>query len=70
MADRLCLAVEAVGGDPTRVMAGTDCGFDTSAGLQPSGRGHSMAQAKSHARRRGPGQPMIHPARNQEGILA
>ena len=32
VADRLRLAVEAVGGDPTRVMAGTDCGFDTSAG--------------------------------------
>lgn len=32
VADRLRLAVEATGGDPTRVMAGTDCGFDTSAG--------------------------------------
>ena len=32
VADRLRLAVDAVGGDPTRVMAGTDCGFDTSAG--------------------------------------
>ena len=30
--DRLRLAVQAAGGDPTRVMAGTDCGFDTSAG--------------------------------------
>ena len=30
--DRLRLAVEATGGDPTRVLAGTDCGFDTSAG--------------------------------------
>ncbi len=26
------LAVEATGGDSTRVLAGTDCGFDTSAG--------------------------------------
>ena len=32
VADRLRLAVGAVGGDPRRVMAGTDCGFDTSAG--------------------------------------
>ena len=31
-ADRLRLATQATGGDPTRVMAGTDCGFDTSAG--------------------------------------
>ncbi len=32
VADRLRLAAQAAGGDPTRVMAGTDCGFDTSAG--------------------------------------
>ena len=32
VADRLRLAVQAAGGAPTRVMAGTDCGFDTSAG--------------------------------------
>ena len=32
VADRLRLAVQAAGGDPTRVLAGTDCGFDTSAG--------------------------------------
>jgi len=32
IADRLERAVEAVG-DPHRVLAGTDCGFDTSAGL-------------------------------------
>jgi len=32
VADRLRLAIQATGGDPTRVMAGTDCGFDTSAG--------------------------------------
>jgi 5-methyltetrahydropteroyltriglutamate--homocysteine methyltransferase len=32
VADRLARVVEAVG-DPTRVVAGTDCGFDTSAGI-------------------------------------
>ena len=32
VADRLHQAVAAAGGDPTRVLAGTDCGFDTSAG--------------------------------------
>ena len=32
VADRLHQAVTAAGGDPTRVLAGTDCGFDTSAG--------------------------------------
>ena len=32
VADRLRLAVRAAGGDPAQVMAGTDCGFDTSAG--------------------------------------
>ena len=32
VADRVRLAVQATGGDPTRVMIGTDCGFDTSAG--------------------------------------
>ncbi len=32
VADRVIQAVATVGGDPTRVLAGTDCGFDTSAG--------------------------------------
>ena len=32
VADRLHQAVAATGGDPTRVLVGTDCGFDTSAG--------------------------------------
>ncbi len=32
VADRLERAAEAVG-DPRRVLAGTDCGFDTAAGL-------------------------------------
>ena len=39
VADRLRLAVEATGGDPTRVLAGTDCGFDTSAGSNRVDRG-------------------------------
>jgi len=32
VADRLVRAARAVG-DPRRIIAGTDCGFDTSAGL-------------------------------------
>ena len=32
VADRLEQAADAIG-DPARVMAGTDCGFDTSAGM-------------------------------------
>ncbi|HYA68521.1 MAG TPA: hypothetical protein VED63_07295, partial [Acidimicrobiales bacterium] len=32
VADRLVRICEAVG-DPTRVVAGTDCGFDTTAGI-------------------------------------
>ena len=32
VADRVHQAVSAAGGDPSRVMIGTDCGFDTSAG--------------------------------------
>ena len=32
VADRVHQAVTAAGGDPTRVLVGTDCGFDTSAG--------------------------------------
>ena len=32
VADRIGLAAQAVG-DPTRVIAGTDCGFDSSAGM-------------------------------------
>ena len=39
VADRLRLAVEATGGDPARVLAGTDCGFDTSAGSNRVDRG-------------------------------
>ena len=33
VADRIELVVQAVG-DPTRVLAGTDCGFDTAAGFR------------------------------------
>ena len=33
VADRLELAVKAAGNDPTRVIACTDCGFGTSAGM-------------------------------------
>lgn len=32
VADRICAVAESVG-DPTRIVAGTDCGFDTSAGI-------------------------------------
>jgi 5-methyltetrahydropteroyltriglutamate--homocysteine methyltransferase len=32
VADRICRVAEAVG-DPRRIIAGTDCGFDTSAGI-------------------------------------
>jgi 5-methyltetrahydropteroyltriglutamate--homocysteine methyltransferase len=32
VADRIATAARAIG-DPTRVIAGTDCGFDTSAGI-------------------------------------
>ena len=39
VADRLRLAVEATGGDPTRILAGSDCGFDTSAGSNRVDRG-------------------------------
>ena len=34
VADRIQQAVDAVGGDPTRVVACTDCGFSTSAGME------------------------------------
>jgi 5-methyltetrahydropteroyltriglutamate--homocysteine methyltransferase len=33
VADRIERVAEAIG-DPTRVLAGTDCGFDTSAGMR------------------------------------
>ena len=39
VADRIRLAVQAAGGDASRVMVGTDCGFDTSAGSNRVDRG-------------------------------
>ena len=57
VADRLHQAVAAAGGDPTRVLAGTDCGFDTSAGSKPRRRWHRLAQVARHARGRGHRQP-------------
>jgi 5-methyltetrahydropteroyltriglutamate--homocysteine methyltransferase len=50
VADRLVRASAAVG-DPTRVMAGTDCGFDTSAGIGDIAP--SVAWAKLRAMRAG-----------------
>lgn len=41
--DRLERMVQ-VGGDPTRVLAETDCGFDTSAGPRKTWCGRSCAQ--------------------------
>ena len=38
--------VAQVVGDPTRVLAGTDCGFDTSAGRGPRGGGRGVGQAR------------------------
>ena len=49
VADRLHQAVAAAGGDPTRVLAGTDCGFDTLCGLQPRGTRHRLAETPGHA---------------------
>jgi 5-methyltetrahydropteroyltriglutamate--homocysteine methyltransferase len=53
VADRL-ERVTAVVGNPTRVLAGTDCGFDTSAGLGACRRGCRMGEARQPARRRPP----------------
>ena len=44
-------AVAVAGGDPTRVLAGTDCGFDTSAGFQRGGGRYSLAEAAGYAGR-------------------
>jgi len=43
--------VARVVGDPARVMAGTDCGFDTSAGMGPVA--HDVVWAKLKALRDG-----------------
>ena len=47
VADRLRLAVQAAGGDPTRVLAGTDCGFDTSAGSNRVDKGVMWLKLRS-----------------------
>ena len=46
VSDRILRAVQVVG-DPTRVMAGTDCGFDTSAGAGRVERGLVWAKLKA-----------------------
>ena len=51
VADRVHQAVTAAGGDPTRVMIGTDCGFDTSAGSNRVDAG--IVWLKFHARQEG-----------------
>ncbi len=69
VADRIVRAADAVG-DPRRVIAGTDCGFDTSAGIgdiapsvvwekfaRPAGRGgpgHDPDVVRSPSPPRGP----------------
>ena len=50
IADRIERAVHAVG-DPTRVLVGTDCGFDTAAGMGRVTR--DVAWAKLRAMREG-----------------
>ena len=50
VADRLVRVADAVG-DPSRVIAGTDCGFDTSAGIGDIAP--SVVWAKLHALRAG-----------------
>ena len=46
VADRVRLAVQAAGGDPTRVMVGTDCGFDTSAGSNRVDKGVVLMRSR------------------------
>ena len=50
VADRIERVAQAVG-DPTRVLAGTDCGFDTSAGLGERGGRGGVGEAALAARR-------------------
>ena len=47
IADRLELAANFVG-DPRRIMAGTDCGFDTSAGLPIPADAVSYTHLRAH----------------------
>ena len=51
IAERIERVAEAVG-DPKRVLAGTDCGFDTSAGPASRGRGRGLGEAGGAQRRR------------------
>ena len=53
VADRLERIAEVVG-DPARVVAGTDCGFDTSAGMGRVAGGHRVGETRLHGRRRPP----------------
>ena len=55
VADRL-ERVAAVVGDPTRVLGGTDCGFDSSAGMGRVASDVVWAKMRSAERRRAPGQ--------------
>ena len=57
VADRLRQAVAATGGDPKRVLAGTDCGFDTSAGSNRVDRGVVWLKLARDAGGRRPRQP-------------
>ena len=45
VANRICEAVDAVG-DRSRVIAGVDCGFGTSAGTEGGGTGCRLGQAR------------------------
>ena len=53
VADRIERAANAIG-DPRRVMAGTDCGFETSAGTRRSRRGDRVGEVARDARGRRP----------------
>ena len=54
VADRIVRVAEAVG-DPRRVIAGTDCGFDTSAGIGDIAPSVVWEKLRALQRRRGPG---------------
>ena len=54
VADRIVRVAEVVG-DPRRVIAGTDCGFDTSAGIGDIAPSVVWEKLRALQRRRGPG---------------
>ena len=54
VADRLVRVADAVG-DPRRIIAGTDCGFDTSAGIGDVAPSLVWEKLRSLPRRRRPG---------------